>query len=242
MKDLETEKFLCNFIQGELWKEIMAQNPNEIRFPLFISQDDWESGNPLGPQAGKNKFCGVYVLLPCFPPHLVAQLDYILLHSIFRASDRVDFGNKAVFNQLIKEVNKLSSDGLVIKSGSKEHHIRFQAVLLTGDNLGLNEALGFSQNFAQGRPCRTCRATISEIREMLEESEGLLRTEANYEEDFAKMNSFLTGIKERCIFHSIHGFYVCINLILDIMHDIFEGVCIYAMVLIITLLIKRGYF
>ena len=243
MKQLQSDELFCNFIQGDLWKQItLSRSSEEIWLPIFVFVDEAEMGNALGPQAGKNKFCGVYTNIACFPPEIASRLDFILLTALFRAKDRKKFGNQAVFMKLIKELNKLRDEGMNVNNNGKNYFVRFQLSLIRGDNLGLNEVLGFIDSFTHGRPCRICRATIDQIRKLVTEIEELIRTTENYKIDLELLNETLTGIKERCIFNLVRGFHVCLNLILDIMHDIFEGVCIYVMCLIISNLIKAGFF
>lgn len=69
-----------------------------------------------------------------------------------------------------------------------------------------------------------------------------LRNKVNYSEDVSKNDFKSTGINESSIFNTIHSFHVVENFSVDLMHDIFEGVCIYNMCHIITNLIKAGFF
>ena len=60
-------------------------------------------------------------MLPFLLPHLVAKLNNIFLGSIFYTKDRKQFGNLAVFQEIIKNINILSSKGIVINvNGSKQ--------------------------------------------------------------------------------------------------------------------------
>lgn len=66
---------------------------------------------------------------------------------------------------------------------------------------------------------------------MCSENKSTLRTQVNYEEDIT-LNLSLTGIKEICIFNSTPSFHVINNLSVDIMHDIFEGILHYDLIII----------
>lgn len=59
-----------------------------------------------------------------------------------------------------------------------------------------------------------------------------MRTQASYE-DLLKDNCKETGIKSRCIFHDLTDFHILINIIVDNMHDLLEGVCQYDLGLIL---------
>jgi len=56
-----------------------------------------------------------------------------------------------------------------------------------------------------------------------------MRNIINYEEDVAKMNFSETGINKDSILNSIYSFHVVENYCIDVMHDVFEGVCHYDM-------------
>ena len=108
--------------------------------------------------------------------------------ALFRDSDRKKYENLSVFRILIDEFNKLQTQGLNINCNGKKYLLRFQLCLITGDNLGLNEVLGFIDHFTHSRPCRICRATIDQIRMLILEVEELMRKKCNYEDDLNCMN------------------------------------------------------
>ena len=136
MNEVQDDDIFCNFIQGELWKNFRLTPSSEcIWIPLFVFGDKFECGHPLGPQAGKNKLCGIYTNIPCLPSEISAQLDFILLTALFRANDRKKFGNRAVFMKLIKELNKIHDEGLKINTSGKQYLVRFVSGLVRGDNL-----------------------------------------------------------------------------------------------------------
>lgn len=56
------------------------------------------------------------------------------------------------------------------------------------------------------------------------ENVNLLRTVHNYA-THARHRTY--GVKEECIFHLINNFHITINRSVDIMHDLFEGICRY---------------
>lgn len=131
--------------------------------PLFVFDDDFESGNPLGSHAGKNKLGGIYFSIPCFPAFITSTLKNIFFSTLYY-TDLSKFGNKEIFAHLIKELDDLSSVGLSIDCKGKKRNIYFQLGLILGDNKGLNSILGFTENFLFGLPCRICRAPLDEIK------------------------------------------------------------------------------
>lgn len=74
---------------------------------------------------------------------------------------------------------------------------------------------------------------------MVKENKELLRTIESYCDDCNLHNPSETGIKEPCIFNQVLGYHVCINKILDIMHDILEGTANYTMVNVLEDLIYK---
>lgn len=164
MYDLQMEQnIISNFIQGNLWKEV-SKNFGEGKFviPLFAYYDEFETGNALGSHAGVQKLGALYTQIPCFPPYISSKLSNIMLTSLLYGKDRKLFENK-VFQKFINELNELNVDGLLLNVDNEEIKVYSQLGLITGDNLGLNEMLGYVDNFNSGRPYRICRATITEI-------------------------------------------------------------------------------
>lgn len=101
--------------------------------------------------------------------------------------------------------------------------------MITGDNLGLNSIFEFVESFLANFCCRLCRMIKSSLRVSWKEDESLLRTKRNYESDLMFDNYSETGIHDSCIFNAIKGFHICVNIIVDALHDLAEGVCLYTM-------------
>ena len=232
VNELKAEKFVnSNFIQGELWKKQTSDFPPEkIVFPLFGFEDDFECGNALGSHAGKNKLGTQYMLCPVFPPKIASKLEFILLNTLYHSNDKKNYSdNKTVFQKLVVNLNQIRNEGITISVKGKKITIFFQLGLMLGDNLGLNNILGFTENFNSGNACRICRADGETIKTLTKEDDKLLRTKETYTVDYMKNNPSLTGVNDLCVFNSVQGFHVNENYSLDIMHDIFEGVAAYAM-------------
>lgn len=106
--------------------------------------------------------------------------------------------------------------------------------MIIGDNLGLNSICGFSKSFSSNYFCRFCKAHKTLTHTLGEEDETLLRSVDNYVQDIKTNNLSLTGISQNSILNNINSFHVTTNFCVDVMHDIFEGVCHYDMCYIIT--------
>lgn len=71
----------------------------------------------------------------------------------------------------------------------------------------------------------------------LKENPELLRNFQNYAHDVEKQNLSSTGLKENCIWNTLEDFHFTTNYSVDVMHDLFEGVCIYDMTFLLRNLI-----
>ena len=225
---------ISNIMQADLWlRKYKNKFINEIVLPLYIFCDELEVGNPLGSHAGTNKYAAVYASIACLPPRLASQLNSIILALLVHAKDHKKFGNKKVFSKLVEELNFLRTEGIFVNVGGMKRKVKFQLILILGDNLGLNTIFGFVDSFKSDFSCRICKVTQTESAIMCREDEKFLRTKSNYEKDSQTINPQKTGIKESCIFHNVHDFHITENVTVDMMHDVLEGVCKYVLQFII---------
>lgn len=74
---------------------------------------------------------------------------------------------------------------------------------------------------------------------MTVQDDNLLRNIQSYTEDVLINNVSETGVKENCIWHQLSGFYVTTNYTVDIMHDLFEGVCNFDLTCLLNSLLYR---
>jgi len=75
---------------------------------------------------------------------------------------------------------------------------------------------------------------------LCEENILCMRNIINYTEDVAKMNFSETGIYKSSILNTISSFHVTENYCIDVMHDVFEGICHYDMCHIIKYYIETA--
>jgi len=113
--------------------------------------------------------------------------------------------------------------------------------LIVGDNLAVNGINGFVQSFNSKMYCRACTKPKAEMKLDTEQSESHLRNKINYAEPLSLNNFQETGVKSVCIFNDLTLFHVVENICFDIMHDVFEGVCIYDVCNILCALIKDKF-
>lgn len=231
---------VTNVMQGTVWQINHTKDiENELTFPIVIYFDDFEVGNPLGSHAGVHKLGAVYMSLPCLPPHYVSLLHNIFLLALFHSSDRVEFGNRIIFQKVIDQLNYIQNTGVLVKTKEFEGVIKFSVVCITGDNLGLNGVLGFVESFVANHPCRICNANKDQIKTYCYEDETLLRNPDDYEEKLTIDQPSLTGIKEKCVWLGLNGFNLFENVAVDIMHDYLEGCCRYVMKFVIETIVQK---
>ncbi|XP_044578758.1 uncharacterized protein LOC123261257 [Cotesia glomerata] len=228
MTKIEIKNNIENIIQTNFWKSKIT-NHSVLTLPVFIYEDAFETGNPLGSHAGIQSMSAMYLSVPCLPPEFRSQLSNIFLVQIAYSSDVKKFGSKVVYNNIIEQLNSLSSKGIDLEISGIKLKIYLQLSLIIGDNLGLNTMLGFTSSFNSDYFCRFCKITKKKSSQECDVQNCLLRNKINYEADVKKNNVSETGIKEECSWNDVNGFHVTENYCVDIMHDIFEGVCNYDM-------------
>lgn len=131
MKILYEEKpFISNVIQGDAWKAVLPKFRGKFVVPIFLFQDDLETGNGMGSRAGKNKLGALYNSIPCFPPYLSSKLYNTLLTVLSYANVRKSAEVEKMYSKLIEELNDLSEKGLMITVNKNSYRIYFQLILI----------------------------------------------------------------------------------------------------------------
>jgi hypothetical protein len=226
IEKLKQSKSFTNFIQSPLWKSKTLRMGNSLVLPYFLYFDDYVSDNALGSHNKTHSMANVYIKFPFLPIEIESKLDNNFLAYLFKTKDK-SMGNKLMFSPLIDEMKDLEENGVDINIGGQIHNVKFIMALTIGDNLGLNEILGFVKCFRANHPCRLCKISKEELVKCFKEDPILFRNEANYTDDVQKKNVSLTGVHEECVFHDIKTFKVWENFSFDIMHDLLEGVFHY---------------
>lgn len=243
--DFETD-LTSNFIQTDTWKkkvDLIRPNQETLLLPLFVFSDDYECNNCLGSHAGKSgKVCGVYIMIPCLPESLQSKLSQIFVAMQFLSKDRkISNGNTRIFAPLIDMLNVLQEEGINVNHG-KYKNVKLITSLVLGDNLGLNQILGFTEGFTANFFCRICRMHNTLTRQEIYQDISIFRNRDNYKSDVEINNSRLTGIKSESVFNKLKYFHVVDNSIGDLMHDWAEGICHYDMLIILRQFIYEEKF
>lgn len=78
-----SDKF-TNIVQSPLWERIERELfDGKIVIPLVLYFDDAEPDNQTGSHSGDHSLGLLYYFIPCLPQHLLSQLEYIFVASIF---------------------------------------------------------------------------------------------------------------------------------------------------------------
>lgn len=229
LQKLDNDNVISNFVQSQCWINTRTSDEETgITLPLEIFNDDLEVGNPLGSHAGKNKVNATYFSIPCFVREVKSSLNYVFLAYLTHSFNLKYFNLKTVFKDLIAELNYLAETGITVTLENHNIRIFFQFCALCGDNLGLNTLGGFCQSFSKSEfCCRICLANRNTRRTMSKEDPTLLRTKENYRAGVNLQDPTKNGIKEECVFNSVKNFHIVDNCLVDVFHDIFEGVAQY---------------
>lgn len=227
LQSVESKEIISNFIQGELWKKIASDFPNKKTVPYILYTDDCEVNNPLSVHAGgSGKLCGLYMSLPTLPPKFQAKVNNIFVVQIFQAIDRKIYGNKSTYRRIINDILDLANNGITIETDKGDEKLYFVMALLKGDNLGLNEALGFVTCFNANYYCRICEMPKAMCRVCSREIESYIRTKDSYNNAVSKLDLSQThsmGITENSIWNELPWYHVVENIYLDELHDGSEG-------------------
>lgn len=215
---------IISAVQGEVWKNIEKKFSNKIVLPIILYFDDLEINNPLGSHRNVHKLGAVYFSIACLPFEYSSMLENIFLAQLHNSVDYKSIGNKKIFSNIINQMIELEKDGLILNVNNQQRTVYFALLAIIGDNLGVNYITNFSTSFNSKYWCRICLADKVKTQNQVKEDSEMLRTIENYREDCAKC---LRGVNAECVFNEIPSFHVIENASLDIMHDIFEGICRY---------------
>lgn len=119
----------------------------------------------------------------------------IHLVSLFHSQDAKKYGVDKILSPFVDDVKVLEDKGM--KVSFTELPLYGTIAQVTGDNLGLNSIHGNVESFTSNYYCRRC---------LIDKAPGCF------------------GIKRNSIQNSLSHFSVSENFVLDIMHDILEGV------------------
>jgi hypothetical protein len=218
---------ICSFIQSEFWKEKLATTPHsDILLPYFLYVDGFGPDNSIGPRPKSHAMEAMSAKLPFIPHKVASKLCNIFLVLLYKSIDK-KHGLDHFLTPVVNEAIDLEKNGIVLEINGLERKIQFVFCLMLGDNLGMNEILGYICSFVGNHPCRICKVPKELLVKQIVEDKTLLRNAQNYSMDLRLDSPSTTGIKQKCPLSRIPSFSVSDNISLDIMHDLLEGVAHY---------------
>lgn len=167
----------------------------------------------------------MYLTLADILPHNQSSIDQMQLVLLCREQDFKYFGHELVMGCLMKDLQDIETNGIVLPDGEVCKGI-LRAI--AGDNLGSPNIGGFLENFSGSKYfCRYC-----EIHKDAFQADPLskanTRTPESYKEHVQNIKVHSThsgGIKFDSLFNSLSMFHVCQpGLPPCLGHDLFEGV------------------
>lgn len=223
-------------------KKIANYKDNDIVIPYHLYFDDWEPDNALGSHKKLNSIAATYAILPTIPPKYNSLLENILAIQLFKSIDK-KFSEEKTYLNLLKECIYIEKEGITLMIEGKSVKVFFVLGLIIGDNLGVHEILGFATSFMANFNCIFCKVHRNIMNTMLTENSALLRTFSEYHTDVENNDVSTSGIKHETFFNKLPNFHATSNYYVDVMHDIYEGVCHYDLSLILNnLIMEKRYF
>lgn len=238
IKSMRNNESMSHFVQGELFTQKCEPYPDKNVIPYFLFFDSVEINNPLGSNAGSHAMTAIYYSFPT--AENCNKRKNIFLAGLVKTKDIKERGNDVVLNTLINHLIDVEK-GLNIKTNNGFVKVHFVLGLVLGDNLGLNEILDFSKSFSASQFCRFCCETKEMTSKMCIENHQSIRNLENYDNSLNSENSS-NGIKKYSLLNNIPSFHVTKNFAIDIMHDVFEGICHYDLSHSLLYFIDKGYF
>lgn len=229
---------MSNFINSSLWKNKIEKFPGKICAPFFLYFDGFEVNNPLGSHS--ESITGIYFSFPFLD---MPTFSNVFVLGFIKSKYFSIYGNDFCLKFLVQELKSLEEDGLIVKLPSGEIIQIFLILgLIVGDNLGVNGICDFSKSFSANHYCRFCMCHKSQCQSLSELPLNCIRDEINYNNNLENKSFKESGIAQNSIFNTISSFHVTNNFFVDVMHDIYEGICHYDLCHILNYFIKNAKF
>ncbi|KAG5672983.1 hypothetical protein PVAND_003067 [Polypedilum vanderplanki] len=236
MQMLKSIFTLPNILKDVLNNMNELERSKNIIIPFDYYIDDFETGNALGSNAGTHKITAHYISFPTFPQHSLSSTKYVfevLLSPATLQHNEMQY----CLEPLINIFKELEEEGIELEIDGENKTVFFVMGRVIGDNLALNEILGFSKSFNANRFCRMCDAQKQQTQAISISSESDLRSKEQYEVALSMNDAKETGVYETCYFNELKNFHCTENICCDILHDVFEGLAKYDLALCLKAII-----
>ena len=189
------DDIIQTYRDGTCYKENENQDRNIMDIEILLYNDDFETGNPLGPKKGKQKVLGIYMSVISLPEKYQSKLENILLVAVAKSSFVAKYGINTILDPIIVDLESLYATGLDINAhGEFQGRVRPKLFQAVGDNLALNTVLGFVSCFTANYFCRYCKTHRLETQLQLAENQESLRTEDDIDDDAERQDVPQTGV------------------------------------------------
>lgn len=219
-----------SYLDGSRAKEnaIIRKYPNILRIQLYW--DDVEVVNALGSKTTIHKIAAFYFCIQNLPAVESSQLSSVFLLALAYSEDlKTKNGFEKVLAPFLQDLQKLESDeGVPMQVDNEPFVLRATLTVLCADTLAAHEILGFLSPSAR-HFCRICLISRQEFHLNLN-AVGARRTRQMFDQHVEMVQqrrsaSRECGVKQGCPLHDARYFDATQDSILDIFHDILEGVC-----------------
>lgn len=224
-----------SFVNGQLWHEKIRNFPNSVCLPYFLYFDEFEINNCLGTHS--DGITGIYFSFPFLEG--VSPFENVFIGGFIKSEYFRAFGNDKCLGSLIEEIKFLEKNGIVLNLPSGETPVTLILGLIVGDNLGVNSICDLSRSFSATHYCRFCTFNKNQAKFCSKIPLDNKRTIENYNSALLNLSFKQSGIQKNSIFNSIPSFHVMKNYFVDLMHDVYEGICHYNLTHVLNYYINK---
>lgn len=195
--------------------------------------------NPIGCSVGEHNSGLFYWSCLNLPPRYNSTTNNSHLVAMCNSQDIKSLDSlNVILQKIVSEISILEKNGIEIETESGPTRIYATLVQFTGDNLAMNQILGFIESFAGDYCCILCLCKKSEMQLFTRENQCSLRSEEEYECDLQTLQELADGprnvihsrgVKHYCLLNDLQSFHVTSNWINDGMHTALEGFVPYVM-------------
>ena len=242
-------EMLHDFSDGSVFKQhdFFKTNPHALQIIAYY--DEVETCNPLGSSSGKFKLGCIFFTLGNIRPSLRSSLKCIFLVCVAKSPTIKANGIDSILKPFLDDITTLCEVGITLQFAGKEEVWRGALLAFLSDNLAAHELGGFKESFSFARRfCRSCLTNKELSQSHFRESQFTLRNPESHAEQCCQLDgpdrlsvSVEYGINRRSSLDSLPYFSVVEHMPHDIMHDLFEGVLPYEMILLIRHCVSHSY-
>lgn len=218
-----------DFCCGERCKNSNFFQESYSPIQLQLAIDDFEVCSPLKSKTKIHKIRAVYMQIRNLPRRFLSKLNNIYLVLLCETANlKQEYtGLDNLLELIVTEIKELETKGITIPG---DINLKGTLVNFCFDNLGGNETFGFTESFNSRYYCRICTTPRTECYVSTKEISANLRNLEDYNDCIEKLKNEekidLTetkGVKKYCLLNNLENFHVLLNMSLDIMHDLNEG-------------------